>query len=130
MGRIVRNLLLAATLTFAAPPQGVLDMLREATEALAKQDAKAFLSHFDPNTPNYARIAQDVNAAIAVDGAGCTVEVTRDDGNMLERRIEIDWVMRIGPSRRKRVTVKMTVAVQEGKWKITSFAPADLFIAP
>jgi hypothetical protein len=130
MGRIGLRLLLASALTFAAPPQAVLDMLRESTEALANRDAKTFLSHFDRNTPGYERIALDVNAALAVDGAGCTIEVTRDEGTATERRLEIDWVMRIGPSRRKHVTVKMTVALQNGKWKITNFAPANLFVAP
>jgi hypothetical protein len=130
MVRIALSLVVAATLLFAAPPAAIVDMLRSATEALANRDAKAFLDRFDRNTPGYANIAQQVSALVAVDGAASTIEILRDKGDQRERHLEIDWVMRVGPSRRKHGTVTMTVTEQNGKWKITRFVPADFFTAP
>jgi hypothetical protein len=123
-------LLLGAVAAQCAPPQAVLDMLQAATEQLANADAQAFLAHFDNKTPGYPAIAQQVSALVAREGAACTIQVVRDQGDAQKQTLEIDWVMRVGASRRKHVTVNVTVERQRGAWKITRLTPADLFTLP
>jgi hypothetical protein len=47
-------ILLSTAWAFAEPPPDVLDLFREAAEALATDDASAFLAKFDPNMAGYA----------------------------------------------------------------------------
>ncbi len=117
-------------LAFAEPPAAVLELFRIATEELANQDAKAFLSHFDPAMPGYAKLQQQVGALIAVNGASSTTSVLRDEGDAGKRRIELDWLLRVGAARQKRTTVQVTVERQGSFWKITRFEPVDFFSQP
>jgi hypothetical protein len=126
----VAALLAVALLAFAEPPPAVLELLRTSTEALANQDVAAFFNHFDPATPGYAALRQQVTALVAVTGASSTTEVTRDEGDTQKRRLEIDWILRVGASPRKRATVIVTVERRGSVWKITGFEPLDFFNAP
>jgi murein L,D-transpeptidase YcbB/YkuD len=119
-----------ALLAYAEPPPAVLELLRTATEALANGDANAFLRHFDPAAPGYAALRQQVTALVAATGASSTTEVTRDQGDTQKRRLDIDWVLRVGASPRKRATIVVTVELRGTSWKITNFEPADFFSAP
>ena len=119
-----------AVMAFAEPPPAVLELLRTATEALANRDVNGFLGHFDSAIPGYATLRQQVAALVAVNGASSTTEVTRDEGDAQKRRLEIDWIMRVGASPRKRATVIVTVERRGSMWKITGFEPIDFFSAP
>ena len=117
-------------LAFAEPPPAILELLRVATEDLANRDANAFLSHFAPETPGLATIRQQVSALIAVDGAASTTTVAQDEGDDQTRRLQIDWLLRVGASRRKRTTVTVTLERRGNNWKFTGFDPVDFFSLP
>ena len=117
-------------LAWVDPPPAVLELLRTSTEALANQDADTFLANFDPASPGYATLQQQVNALIAVNGASSTTEIKSDQADGQKHTLEIDWILRVGSSRRKHSVVTMTVEQRRGTWKITSFEPVDFFSAP
>lgn len=120
--------LLTAGIAAADPPAAVLDTLRTAAESLAEGDARAFLEHFDPNTPNFAQIRTDVEALLASgEEVSSTLEQVSDEGKDTAWNLEIDWLLRIGGAAPRRALVKVRLERQGRTWKFTRLEPPDFF---
>jgi len=118
---------LMIALGVSAQPRPVLDVFQAASEALANQDAKAFLDQFDDKMPGYAKLRDQVQEMVAIDESASTVDVVTDDGDDNKRTLSLDWVLTIGSERPRRQIVKCTVEKQGKKWKITALDPIEFF---
>jgi ribosomal protein L21 len=126
--------LIAALTLFAETPAGVLDLFREAAEALAGNDADAFLAKFDSNMPAYAMLREETAGLMAAYDIGSTIEVVNDEGDDQKRSLDLDWLLVLteknvdnGRNETRRRVVKCTVEKQGKQWKITALEPIDIF---
>ena len=131
--------LIAATMTcaelaWAEPPAEVLDLFREAAEALASDDANAFLAKFDPNMAGYAVFRDEIVGLLAAHDVGSTIEVVNDEGDDQKRSLDLDWLLVIGEKNsdsgqretRRRV-LKCRIERQGKQWKIVALEPLEFF---
>jgi hypothetical protein len=126
--------LIAATLACAEPPAEVLDLFREAAEALANDDANAFLSKFDRNMAGYAELRDVIAGLLAAHDVGSTIEVVNDEGDDRKRSLDLDWLLVIGEKNsdsgqretRRRV-LQCRIERQGKQWKITALEPVEFF---
>jgi hypothetical protein len=117
-------LCLLASVALAQTPT---DLLQAAGEALASQDAKAFLDQFDENMPGYAKLRDEVQELVAINATASTVDIITDEGDDKKRALSLDWVLKIGDERPRRQIVQCTVEKQGKKWKITAVEPVEFF---
>ena len=123
-----------AELAWAEPPADVLDLFREAAEALANDDANTFLATFDPNMAGYAVFRDEIVGLLAAHDVGSTIEVVNDEGDDQKRSLDLDWLLVIseknaanGKKETRRRVLKCRIERQGKQWKITALEPADFF---
>jgi hypothetical protein len=123
-------LLIVAGLTAVGqnrPPEQ-MEVFRLVTEALANQDADAFLDQFDPKMPQYEKLRNEIQDLFGMaQEIGSTVDVISDEGDGLKRTLELDWLLKIDTDEPRRQIVKCQVEKQGKKWKITALEPVDFF---
>jgi hypothetical protein len=126
--------LMAAVLLFAEPPAEVLELFREAADALANDDANAFLAKFDRNMAGYAEFRDEVVGLLAANDVGSTIEVVNDEGDDQRRSLDLDWLLVIseknsdsGKKETRRRVLKCQVERQGKQWKITALDPVEFF---
>ena len=126
--------LMAAVLLFAEPPADVLDLFREAAEALANDDANAFLTKFDPNMAGFSEFRDEIVGLLAAHDVGSSIEVVNDEGDDQKRSLDLDWLLVIseknsgnGQSETRRRVLKCHIERQGKQWKITALEPIDFF---
>jgi len=101
-----------------------MEVFRAASEALANQDADAFLDQFDPKMPQYEKLRDEIQELFgAAQEIGSTIDVITMDGNTLE----LDWLLKIDNDVARRQIVKCQVEKQGKKWKITALEPVEFF---
>jgi murein L,D-transpeptidase YcbB/YkuD len=131
----VLGLLIGACLTVAGqnrPPEQ-MEVFRAASEALANQDAAAFLDQFDPKMPQYEKLRDEIQDLFGVaQEIGSTIDVITDEGVTHEdegqkRTLELDWLLKIDNDEPRRQIVKCQVEKQGKKWKITALEPVEFF---
>jgi hypothetical protein len=116
-----------AGVAVAQTPPAVMDVFKAAGEALANQDADAFLDQFDQKMPGYATLRDEVQELAAAEESASTIDVVTDEGDDKKRALTLDWVLRIGSDRPRRQIVKCTIEKQGKRWKITALDPVEFF---
>jgi len=126
--------LMAAVLLFAEPPAEVLDLFREAADALANDDANAFLDKFDRNMAGYAAFRDEIVGLLASHDVGSTIEVVNDEGDERKRSLDLDWLLVIseknsanGTNETRRKVLKCRIERHGKQWKITALEPLEFF---
>lgn len=125
---------MAAVLLFAEPPADVLELFREAADALANDDSDTFLAKFDRNMTGYAAFRDEIVGLLAAHDVGSTIEVVNDEGDDQKRSLDLDWLLVIGEKNsvngtketRRRV-LKCRIERQGKQWKIRALEPLDFF---
>jgi len=127
-------LLLSAAIACAEPPPDVVELFREAADALASDDANTFLAKFDRNMPGYAAFRDQISALLASHDVGSTIEVVNDQGDERKRSLDLDWLLVIseknsanGKMETRRRLLKCRVERQGRQWKITALEPLEFF---
>ena len=125
---------IAATIAWAEPPADVLDLFHEAAEALANDDANAFLAKFDRNMAGYAALRDEVVGLLAAHDVGSTIEVVNDQGDEQRRSLDLDWLLVIseknsdsGQRETRRQVLKCRIERQGKQWKIVALETAEFF---
>jgi hypothetical protein len=109
------------------PPEQ-MEVFRLVSEALANQDAEAFLDQFDPKMPQYEKLRNEIQDLFGMaQEIGSTVDVISDEGDGLKRTLELDWLLKIDTDEPRRQIVKCQVEKRGKKWKITALEPVDFF---
>jgi hypothetical protein len=118
----------------AEPPNDVLDLLRDAADALTNEDAKAFLGHFDRDMPSYAVLQGNIEGLMAAYDVESSIEVVSDDGDNQKRSLTLDWTLTTeqkadirGDQATRRRVISCTVERRGRQWKFTSIEPLDFF---
>ena len=126
--------MMAAVLLFADPPADVLELFREAADALASDDANAFLAKFDRNMTGYAAFRDEVVGLLAAHDVGSTIEVVNDEGDDQKRSLDLDWLLVIsekntgnGAKETRRQVLKCRIERQGKQWKIVALEPVEFF---
>ena len=135
MTKLLVGSLLAASLMVAGQnrPPAHMEVFRAASEALANQDADAFLDQFDSKMPQYEKLRGEIQELFgAAQEIGSTIDVVTDDGVTNEdegqkRTMELDWLLKIDNNDPRRQIVKCQVEKQGKKWKITALEPVEFF---
>ena len=133
MYKLLVGSLLAASLTAVGqnrPPEQ-MEVFRLVNESLANQDADAFLDQFDPKTPQYEKLRDEIQELFGMaQEIGSTIDVITDEGDELKRTLDLDWLLKIDNHAAKRQIVKCRVEKQGKKWKITALDPVEFFRVP
>lgn len=104
-----------------------MEVFRAVTEALANQDADAFLDQFDKKMPQYEKLRDEIQDLFGIaQEIGSTIDVITSDGN----KLELDWLLKIDNGEPRRQIVKCQVEKQGKKWKITALDPVEFFRGP
>jgi hypothetical protein len=126
--------LIAATMVLAEPPADVLELFREAADALANDDANTFLAKFDRNMTGYAAFRDEVVGLLAAHDVGSTIEVVNDEGDDQRRSLDLDWLLVIseknsanGKKGTRRQVLKCRIERQGKQWKIVALEPVEFF---
>jgi murein L,D-transpeptidase YcbB/YkuD len=108
-----------------------MEVFRAVTEALANQDADAFLDQFDPKMPQYEKLRDEIRDLFgAAQEIGSTIDVITDEGSEQKRMLELDWLLKIDNAEPRRQIVKCQVDKRGKKWKITALDPVEFFKGP
>ena len=126
--------LIAATMACAEPPADVLELFREAADALANDDANTFLAKFDRNMTGYAAFRDEVVGLLAAHDVGSTIEVVNDEGDDQKRSLDLDWLLVIseknsvnGTKETRRRVLKCRIERQGKQWRIVALEPVEFF---
>ena len=126
--------LMAATIACAEPPADVVELFREAADALANDDADTFLAKFDRNMTGYAALRDEIVGLLAAHDVGSTIEVVNDEGDGQKRSLDLDWLLVIseknsgsGPRETRRRVLKCRIERQGRQWKIVALDPLEFF---
>jgi len=126
--------LIAATMAWAEPPADVLELFREAADALANDDANTFLAKFDRNMTGYAAFRDEIVGLLAAHDIGSTIEVVNDEGDDQKRSLDLDWLLVIseknsgnGTNETRRQVLKCRIERQGKQWKIAALEPVEFF---
>ena len=112
----------------AEPPKEVLQVVTDATDALANNDAERFLELVDGKMPGYDSLYAEVHYMVAAeDEIDSSVEIVSDKEVGQAYELELDWVLQFGMDPPKRAIVKCRIEKQGRKWKITSIEPVGFF---
>lgn len=127
-------LLLPLTLGFAAnPAKDSADVITGLAAALAADNAQEFMAPFDRKMENFEELRAKVTALLLQADVQSYLDITSNEGNDSERRVEVSWTMRIQrtgdptplPDREAHVTCRLE---KQGKsWRITAFDGMALF---
>ena len=126
--------LMAAALLLAEPPADVLELFREAADALANDDANTFLAKVDRNMTGYAAFRDEIVGLLAAHDVGSTIEVVNDEGDDQKRSLDLDWLLVIseknsgnGAKETRRQVLKCRIERQGKQWKIVALEPVEFF---
>ena len=126
--------LMAAVLLFAEPPADVLELFRQAADALANDDANTFLAKFDRNMTDYTTFRDEIIGLLAAHDVGSTIEIVNDEGDDQKRSLDLDWLLVIseknsvnGTKETRRRVLKCRIERQGKQWKIMGLEPVDFF---
>ena len=112
-------------------PPAQMEVFRTVTEALANQDADAFLDQFDPKMPKYEKLRDEIQELFGMaQEIGSTIDVISDEGDDQKRMLELDWLLKIDNAEPRRQIVKCQVEKQGKKWRITALDPVEFFRGP
>lgn len=129
-------LLLVCGVAVGQTPQDVIYFLRSAAQALAsahggdargKNDAGAFLEHFDSGMARYAEFRDEIETLVERAEVGSAIEIVSDEGDDQKRQLELDWVLEIQDQRPRRGILKCTIEKRKKDWKITGLEPVEFF---
>jgi len=129
-------LLSLAALLRADSEKDAWNLVHSLADALSAANVTAFLDAFDRSMPGYDRLRTNVVGLLAQGDVGCNIEVTSNDGDDAERTLTLDWILTLEPKEvspgMKRWEKKARCRLKRvgKKWKIVSFEPVDLFLAP
>src|ERR1700738_4443237 len=92
LSKLLAGALLTVCLAGQSPPAPEMEVFRAVSEALANQDAAAFLDQFDPKMPQYEKLRDEIQELFAAwQEIGSTIDVITSDGN----KLELDWLLKI-----------------------------------
>ena len=122
-------LLIAATsVARADPPKEVLQVITDATDALANNDATRFFELIDSHMPGYESLYNEIHYMVgAEDEIESSVEIVSEKQAAQAYELELDWVLQFGMDPPRRAIVKCRVEREGKTWKITSLSPVDFF---
>jgi hypothetical protein len=122
-------MLLAGPITARAdPPKEVIQVLSDAAEALANNDADVFLGLIDSRMPGYESLSAEIHYMVgAEDEIDSAVEIVTSSGGDQKYELALDWVLKFGLDAPRRAIIKCTLERQGRKWKITSLSPVEFF---
>ena len=135
--RLIRTLFVAglfSTAMLADPPAAVVQLVRDAAETLANDDAAGFLDKVDRNMAAYADLTDRIRGMLAANEVSSSIEIASDAGDDQSRVLELDWLLILNrkndlSSHRetRRQLVKCRVERRGRHWKITALEPSDFF---
>ena len=111
----------------------VEDFLRQAATALADRKPAALWLLFDPAMPGYKQFRTDSGALLRDTEPDAVITIVKNEGDEGSRSLELDWRMEVVQRERfpntthRNVTAKCRLEKRDGKWRIVSFAPLDVF---
>ncbi len=121
-------LLLTAAAVHAEPPKEVIQVVSDAADALANNDANVFLDLIDSHMPGYESLSAEIHYMVgAEDEIDSAVEIVSESGGDQKYELELDWVLKFGMETPRRAIIKCRIERQGRKWKITSLMPVDFF---
>jgi hypothetical protein len=125
---IAAVVLLAAAGLRAEPPKEVIQVVSDAADALANNDADVFLDLFDSGMPGYESLSAEVHYMVgAEDEIDSSVEIVTSSGSDQKYELQLDWVLTFGMDAPRRKLVMCRIERRGRKWKITSLTPVDFF---
>ena len=123
-----------AELAWAETPADVLELFREAADALANDDSDMFLAKFDRNMAGYAAFRDEIVGLLAAHDVGSTIEAVNDEGDDQKRSLDLDWLLVIseknsvnGTKETRRRVLKCRIERQGKQWKIVALEPVEFF---
>jgi hypothetical protein len=126
--KVAALVLITAIAAWAEPPQEVIQVVSDAADALANNDANIFLDLFDNHMPGFDSLSAEVHyMAGAEDEIDSSVEVVTATGAGQRWDLQLDWVLRFGMETPRRAIIKCRIEKQGRKWKITALTPVDFF---
>jgi hypothetical protein len=125
---LIVMLVAACGAAHAEAPKEVVQVVTDATDALANNDANRFLELIDNRIPGYDSLYAEVHYMVAAeDEIDSTVEIVADKMTGAGWDLELDWVLQFGMETPRRAIVKCRIEKVGGKWKITALAPVEFF---
>ena len=121
-------LLLSVAPARAEVPKDVLDVVTDAADSLANNDANRFLDLFDGRMPGFDSLYSEIHYMVAAeDEIESSVEIVsgKEAGSAYE--LELDWVLQFGMETPRRAVIKCKIERQGQKWKFTSLTPVEFF---
>jgi hypothetical protein len=123
-----------AELAWAETPADVLELFRQAADALANDDSDTFLAKFDRNMAGYAAFRDEIAGLLAAHDVGSTIEVVNDEGDDQKRSLDLDWLLVIseknsvnGTKETRRRVLKCRIERQGKQWRIVALEPVEFF---
>ena len=116
--------------------QEVWDLFASLAGALSEGNAGEFLKAFDPAMPGYEKLRAGVTGLLREAQVECSIAFVSNEGDDRNRRVEVDWILRIderqdaGGSVRRRQSVKGRVEKRGKRWWIEGLEPLDFFAPP
>ena len=126
----------AAVLWSADEKPPTFALLASLASYLADGNSPGAMSLFSKSMPGYGTLESNVSALAAQYDILCTIEVLDESGGDTERHAEVDWYFELksktenGPTERREVKVKLTVAREPKGWRITSLEPRSVLELP
>ena len=108
------------------------DLLAKLSSALSEASAGRFFDHVDRAMPDYANFRTSVEALLAQNDIGCSIDVLEEKGDKERIDALVDWFMDIrstqtsGPMERRRMRVHVLQEKQKGEWKVTDIQPRSI----
>ncbi len=128
------SLICFAAIATAEPPPEVLDLFRDAAQALVMSDADRFLDFFDHDMKNFGVLNEEIQGLVAANTVSSTVDLISDEGDAHKRSLQLDWLLvineksgRAAIKTTRRQVIQCTVERRGKSWKITSLEPVDFF---
>ncbi len=117
---------------WAAAPITPLSTLADLATDLSTGDGSSALSKFDSSLPEYAAIANNIQALVDQTQVTCAIEIVSDTEAKGSHKLDLDWIMNLKSMgdnvtverRRERVNVEMREI--KGKWKIVAISPLSI----
>ena len=124
--------LFLTSFVWADRPSDVRARVNQVASALASGSASDAMSAFDKSCPDYDKIRQYFQGLGDSFDVSNQWEIEDEQDTHTETVLTIDWALTIADkttdateNREAEITVKLKAA--DGKWKIVSFAPLDIF---
>lgn len=112
--------------------QPELKVISALASSLSEGNPAGAMDAFDKSMPGYETLSNNIYALAAQADLSCSIDPVEQNGN----EIEVDWFLLIrskqdeGPTERRQVTVKLTVAKVGKNWKITAIKPPSILDPP